>query len=74
MARTAADFSLPDHMRIGAWNARHPCGLSARSVLDHPLAEEVIVVFRLTEDLPLWLIVPLRDGKVALSYGHVAGN
>ena len=59
---------------IGAWNARHPHGLSARSILDHPLAEEVVVVFRFAKDIPLWLIVPLRDGKVALSYGHVTGS
>ena len=61
-------------MRIGAWNARCPCGLSAKSILDHPLAEEVVVVFRFAENFPLWFIVPLRDGKVALSYGYVTGS
>ena len=68
MALTNTDFSLIEHMRVRAWNARCPSGLNARAVLDHPMAEEVIMVFCVVSNTPLWSIVPLRDGKVVLNY------
>ena len=74
MARTTADFSLREHAHVETWNTRHPFGLSARTVLNHPLAEEVIVVFRLEKDVPLWHIVPLQGGKVTLKCGPEVGG
>ena len=74
MALTTTDFSLIEHMRVRAWNARCPSGLDARTVLNHPMTEEVIMVFYLASNIPLWSIVPLRDGMVVLSSAFELGS
>ena len=73
LQQTSAVFTPWQRSMVKVWSGMTPFDLTARIVSHHvEVAAEVIEIGRDPAE-PLWFVVPLADGNVALVWGEAAG-